>query len=80
MAEDPRAWLAKQLTSLLCCEPGQVVDAATLGQLGADSLDPIELAVAIEDSFAVKVDDEEIAVDMRVDQLVALIEAKVAAR
>lgn len=76
---DTRIWLTNSLTSLLQVEPGQVVDHARLvEELGADSLDVVEITMAIEDQFRVKIEDDESADVRRVDQLLALIDRKVA--
>ena len=59
---------------------GGHASAIERGEAGLDSLDMVELAMAIEDSFDVKIDDDEVVGIERVDQLLALIDKKVAAR
>lgn len=39
-------------------QPGEITDATTFADLGADSLDHIEIVVALEDAFDVECPDE----------------------
>ncbi len=59
--------------------PEQVVaDARFAEELGADSLDLVELVEAIEGEFGVRVDDAELADITTVAEAYVLIEAKLA--
>ncbi|HEX9337511.1 MAG TPA: acyl carrier protein [Pseudonocardiaceae bacterium] len=49
---------------------------ATLNDLGLDSLDLVELAMAIEQGMGAKVSDDDLAEAGRVDAVVALIESR----
>ena len=50
-------------------------DAKIVEDLGADSLDVVDLLMSIEDEFEIEVPDEEIENIKTVDQLVKYIEA-----
>jgi acyl carrier protein len=65
------------LASHLGREIGKVTDDAMLvDDLGADSLDGIELAAAIEEEFEIEIMDDEIVPRARVRDVTALIEGK----
>ena len=56
--------VAKRVTQVIAERLGFMVDAVTpekrlVADMGADSLDLVELAMAIEDEFAIEVNDEE---------------------
>lgn len=64
------------LAEHLCVEPERVVGEANLcDDLGADSLDTIELAMAIEEAFKIEVSDEECANWKTVADIVATAQA-----
>lgn len=54
--------------------------AQTLSTLGLDSLDFMELLNAVEEQFAIRIDDDTVSAGTTVAELVAFIERKVAAR
>jgi acyl carrier protein len=56
-----------------------ISDNKTLEDIGADSLDAVELAMCFEDEFGIQISDDEIYVmkDMTVGDLAAAIEKKV---
>ena len=54
-----------------------VSDDKTLEDLGADSLDVVELALLLEDEFGIEIDTAEFSVDTTVAELTALVEKKV---
>lgn len=69
----------------LCVAPEQITDEARLVEdLGADSLDPIELGLAFEDAFEIVVTDEDmesfVTVKDGLDLVERLLAAKVVAR
>lgn len=48
------------IVSKLSIDQGRITDQSTLQDLGADSLDIIELIMKIEDTFDIHIDDEHI--------------------
>lgn len=56
-----------------------VSDDKTLEDLGADSLDIIELAMLLEDEFGIEIADDDINIDMTVAALAEIVEKKVQA-
>jgi acyl carrier protein len=55
------------------------VDAHMAHDLGFDSLDTVEVAIAIEDKFDLELPDEELEEAKTVQQLIDLVKAKVPA-
>jgi acyl carrier protein len=55
-------------------------DAAIVDDLGADSLDRVELIMAFEEAFGVEIPDEDAALLTRVRDAVAYLEARTATR
>lgn len=51
---------------------------ATLKDLGIDSIDAVELVMALEETYDVKIADEEAAALEKVSDIVAFIEKKIA--
>lgn len=50
------ALLAEQL-----CQPSEAIKpSAVLAELGADSLDDVEIAMALEDEFSIRIADDEL--------------------
>lgn len=67
----------KIIGELLNIDLDGVRGSATLsGDLAADSLDLVEIAMDIEDEFAVSVSDDEIAKFVSIDETVAWVEKK----
>ena len=54
-------------------------EAAFVEDLGADSLDQVELVMALEDEFDITVEEEELADIKTVGQALAMVEGKVGA-
>lgn len=52
-------------------------DAHLADDLGADSLDPVELALAVEDEFSITVTDDETAACTTVGDWIKLVEGRV---
>lgn len=44
----------------LPCDPAAITDDATLADLGADSLDTIEISFALEEEFGINIEDDEL--------------------
>lgn len=60
----------------ISCEPEEVTLAASLREdLGADSLDAVELNMALEDAFGISIPDEVLATLKTVGDIVAYLEA-----
>ncbi len=67
------------IVETLCCEEDAVTPEATLFEdLGADSLDAVELNMALEDNFSIKIPDEDIAKMKTVADVVAYIDSNAA--
>ena len=60
MAElhETRNRIVELIVAKLSIEPSRVTDEVTLDDLGADSLDMIELIMKIEDAFDIHIDDD----------------------
>lgn len=60
MAElhETRSRIIELIVTKLSIEPSRVTDEVTLDDLGADSLDMIELIMKIEDAFDIHIDDD----------------------
>lgn len=66
----------KVVVEQLSVEPGQVTETASFtADLGADSLDTVELVMAFEEEFGVEIPDEEAEKITTVKDAVAYIEA-----
>lgn len=64
------------IVETLSCEADVVTMEATLADdLGADSLDAVELNMALEDNLGVSIPDEELAKMKTVGDIVAYLEA-----
>jgi acyl carrier protein len=65
---------------LLCEQLGvkreELAPERTLADLGADSLDNVEIAMALEDEFSIEIADEELERVRTVEDLFALVKAK----
>lgn len=67
------------IVDTLGVEPEDVTPEATIfGDLGADSLDAVELNMALEDNFDLKIPDEDIAAMKNIGDIVAYIDKKLA--
>lgn len=61
------------------CDEDQVTLEAKLSDdLGADSLDAVELNMALEEAFSISIDDEELAKFVTVGDIVKHIDAAIA--
>lgn len=64
------------IVDTLSCDAGKVTMEATLADdLGADSLDAVELNMALEDNLGVAISDEELANMKTVGDIVNYLEA-----
>lgn len=71
----------KLIVEHLDAAPEKVTDTTDLiDDLGADSLDNIELIMAFEEEFNIEVPDHEAENLMTVGQIIAAVEAKLAAK
>ena len=76
IAERVRAQIAEQLGVKL----EQVVpEASLIDDLGADSLDAVELVMAIEEAFGIEIPDEEAEQLQRVEEVIRYVESRVGA-
>lgn len=69
----------KIIIELLDADPAKVVDTASLiDDLGADSLDNVELVMAFEEEFDIEIDDAAAETCKTVGDIITLIAGKVA--
>ena len=69
--------LVKVISEQMGCEPHTITAEADLVKdLGMDSLDTLEAAMAIEDEFGIEITDEELEGLRTVAQVQALVERK----
>lgn len=62
----------------LCVDPNKVTDDANLlDDLGADSLDAIELVMLFEEEFGLEIEDEEFEKCQTVGKVVNLLKSKI---
>jgi acyl carrier protein len=71
----------KQIVELTVCDDEEVKPESTLGDLGCDSLDVVEIVMALEDEFKIEIPDtddnvDEITVQKIVDKVDELVKAK----
>lgn len=76
-ASATREWLFDRLPDLLCVDAGKLRDEATLADLGADSLDVIELAMNAEDRFACRLADDAFTIDTDLADIARVIDAAI---
>jgi len=70
--------LAKIVREHLGVEQSQITDAADfIDDLGCDSLDIVELTMAVEEEFGVEVSDSEAESAATFGQMVSLVEGKI---
>lgn len=62
----------------LCHQPGEIPNEAKLHEdLGADSLDSIEMIMAVEDEFGIEITDDEAEKLLTVQQVIDCVSTKV---
>lgn len=79
MSEDTRGRTHKLIVEHLGVDPAQVEDDATMEGLGADSLDCVELEMALEEEFGFRFptgDEGAISPETTVAQMVALADER----
>ena len=75
MTKDVAAKVKKMVVDHLGVEESKVIDEANfIDDLGADSLDTVELVMAFEEEFAVEIPDEDAEKITRVKEAVKYIE------
>ena len=73
-----RETVSKIIVEHLGVKPSEVTDDASfVDDLGADSLDLIELTMAMEEEFGITIDDSEMETIVTVSDAVNLVEGKV---
>lgn len=77
MTPDQTATATRILCEHLGVEPSDIVDSAKLADdLGADSLDPIEIRMALDEAFGIEITDDEIDAMVTVGDVFALLGRK----
>lgn len=61
------------------CEREKLLDEATLADVGADSLDVVEIVLGVEMEYDISIPDEQLSHDMTLGELIALTERILAA-
>ena len=75
--KDTRTRVVDVICGVIGCDPAEVKDTSSLIDLGADSLDVVEVAIGLEEAFSLEeVGDNEMTGDSTCGQLVKLAEAK----
>jgi acyl carrier protein len=68
--EDITRKLTTILVEQLGCDADKITDEATLEDLGADSLDNLEVVMAVEEEFGINIEDDEAEKITTVGQMV----------
>jgi acyl carrier protein len=77
MSENLRDKVKEVIVNKLGVEPGEVTDdAAWVDDLGADSLDTVELIMAFEETFNLEIPDEEAEKLRTVGDAISYLESK----
>ncbi|MEO6097322.1 MAG: acyl carrier protein [Fibrobacteria bacterium] len=77
MSEDINAKITKVIVEKLGVSEDQVKpEAAFIDDLGADSLDQVELVMALEDEFDIEIPDEEAEKLKKVSDVIAYVNSK----
>lgn len=63
---------------LLFLDASKIEDSNTFADLGADSLDQIEIVIALEEEFEILIEDADVGQADTVGKLIALVERLVA--
>ncbi|URL58530.1 acyl carrier protein [Luteibacter flocculans] len=75
--DNVRAKIYKILSDQLGLQEGDVKAESTAKTLGIDSLDTVELIMAIDEEFDIELDDEDLTKLNTVDDLVSYVETKI---
>jgi acyl carrier protein len=73
MEEDLERRVKKTIIGHLKVESDRVVDTATFADLGADSLDTVEIVMALEEEFSIEISDDDLETITTVGEAVALV-------
>lgn len=65
--------LAKIIAEQLSIKVSDITDDATLEQLGADSLDRVEIVMKAEEAFGIELNDDEMEKIFRLSELLAYV-------
>ena len=77
MSEDIHSKITKVIVEKLGVSEDQVKpEAAFIDDLGADSLDQVELVMALEDEFDIEIPDEEAEKLKKVSDVIAYVNSK----
>lgn len=77
MSEDINSKITKVIVEKLGVSEDQVKpEAAFIDDLGADSLDQVELVMALEDEFDIEIPDEEAEKLKKVSDVIAYVNSK----
>jgi acyl carrier protein len=74
--KDTEATVRRVLCEQLGVNMGELAPERSLADLGADSLDHIEMAMALEEEFTIEIDDEELERVTTVGQAIDLVKRK----
>lgn len=73
---EARSIVRTEVATVLAVEPHRVDDAAPLVEHGLDSLQAMDVVLAVEERFRIEIDETEMADIGTVDDIVALVRTK----
>lgn len=73
--EDTRIKIVSIISDVLGAEKDKITDDKTLEDLGADSLDKVELVIAIEEEFSIDIVDEAAELIVTVGDTIKAVES-----
>lgn len=71
--QEIRTRVIKVVGDILNTDEKKIVEARTFEQLGADSLDMVEIVMRLEEEFAIEINDDDAQQLSSLDQVVAYI-------
>lgn len=77
MVTDIEARVKREIADVLCWNVSDFGTATTLEEMDCDSLDVIELKLALEEGFDIELSDEEVAQVRTVQDVINLVKGKV---
>jgi len=76
MEEGMRSRAINIIAEQVGIDPLKLDDNTTIGAIGADSLDCVEMGLELEEEFDVELPDEGVTVDLSIGKVLAMIEER----